>query len=167
MLRRRRSPSQHHLVAEVEFAAGSHQRWPKAKVTLETVGEWNKETPPEAMLITKFLSRLVGWPDAFDRYYGRLVNAATMELLEIITTCTLDNEAEARSFTGYGMPLDVLSRRLYEDEHQAAYGVLILIPERVSEITGPAYAHVGATLQTRKSKVALELKMPPYEPEWR
>jgi hypothetical protein len=163
----RRATSQLHLVCDVEFAASSHKRWPEATVTLERVGEWSKDTPPEAILVTRFLDRLVGWPDAFDRYYGRLVNVATMELLEIITTCALDNEAEARTFTGYGMPLDVLSRRHYEEEQQAAYGVVILIPERVSEITGPAYAHVGATLQTRKSKLALELRMPPYEPESR
>jgi hypothetical protein len=167
VLRLRRSQATRHLVAEVEFAAGSHKRWPEATVSVTRVGGWSQETPPEAILLTRFLSRLVAAPDAYDRYYGRLVNAALMELLALLTESVLKSEEKARQGKGYGMSIGVLRTRLDEQEQQAALGLLMLIPERVPEIARPAYARVTATLQTRKAKQRLELKMPPYEPESR
>jgi transposase InsO family protein len=61
VLRLRRSQATRHLVAEVKFAAGSHKGWPEAAVSVTRLGGWSEETPPEAILITRFLSRLVGW----------------------------------------------------------------------------------------------------------
>jgi hypothetical protein len=55
----RRTPPQRHLGCEVEFAAGSNKRWPEAEVRTTQLNYWGDETPPEAMLLTRFLSRLV------------------------------------------------------------------------------------------------------------
>jgi hypothetical protein len=165
---RRSAPPTSHLVCSVEFAAGSNHRWPEAVVSLSDPENWFDRTPPEAFLLPMFFGRLTGAPDAYDRFYGRLVNAAMVELLDLLTASILESQEKAQRPTkGYGMTIDVLRKRLHEEERQAAEAVLMLIPERVGEITGPSYARITATLQTKKDKLGLALNMPPHEPESR
>jgi hypothetical protein len=165
---RRSPPPTPHLVCSVEFAAGSNHRWPEAVVSVSQPEDWFERTPPEAVLLPMFLGRLTGLPDAYDRFYGRLVSAALMELLDLLTASILESQEKAQRPTkGHGMTIDVLRKRSWEPEQQAAEALLLLIPERVSAITGPSYARITATLQTKKDKLKLDLKMPPHEPETR
>jgi hypothetical protein len=101
-----------------------------------------------------FLGRLTGVPDVYDHFYGRFVSAALMELLGLLTASILESQEKAQRPTkGYGMTADALRKRLWEEEQQAAEALLMLIPERVSAITGPSYARITATLQTKKDKL--------------
>jgi len=155
-----------HLVGSVEFAAGSNHRWPEAVVKISQPENWPASTPPEAVLLPILFSRLTRTPDAYDRYYGRHVNAATVELLDLLTANILEAEERAQKPTkGHGMTADVLRPRQWAEEQHAVQGLLMLIPERVSQITGPVYACVTATLQSRGDKLGLKLSMPPHESE--
>lgn len=153
-------------MGSVDFAAGSNHRWPEAIVTVSQPDNWPASTPPEAVLLPMLFSRLTGTPDAYDRYYGRHVNAAMVELLDLLTASILEDEEWAQKSTrGHGMTADVLRSRQWAEEQHAVQGLLMLIPERVSQITGPVYARVAATLQSRDDKLGLKLSMPPREPE--
>jgi hypothetical protein len=153
-------------VGSVEFATGSSHRWPEAVVKVSQPENWPASTPPEAVLLPMLFSRLTGTPDSFDRYYGRHINAATVELLDLITASILEDQEAARKPTkGHGMTADVLRPRQWAEEQHAAEGLLMLIPERVSQIPGPVYARVAATLHSRSDKLGLKLTMPPHEPE--
>jgi hypothetical protein len=162
----RRREITHHLVGSVEFAAGSNHRWPEAVVSVSQCESWTDNTPAEAFLLTQFFSRLTAAPGAFDRHYGHFVNAATVELLDLLTEGTLESEAKNQGLQkGYGMTIDVLKPRPWTEEQQAAQGLLMLIPERVSQIAGPSYARVVTTLRTKGDKLDLALTRPQHEPE--
>jgi hypothetical protein len=161
------APTVKHLTCSVEFAAGSNKRWPEAVVSLSTPENWFERTPPEAELFPLMLWRLIGLPDAWDRYYGHAVAAALIELLDFISWRALESEEKARSLKSYGLPTDAMRIRAGETEEQAVQALLSLVPERVEAITGPSYACVTASLITKKDKMQLDLQMPRYEPETR
>ncbi len=166
-LRLRPRPATHHLTCAVEFALVGGSRWPQAVVTILPSEDWLESTPPEALLFPRMLQRLTAAPDAYDRFYGRLVAAALMELLDHLTAQALTSEEVAQRPTkGYGMTVEVLSPRADERAEKAGAVLLKSIPERVRQLDRPAYARVVANLQTKR-KLGLHLELPSHEPEHR
>ncbi len=111
-----------------------------------------------------FIGRLTTLPDAWDRYYGRDVAAALLELLGLMTEYALKGEEEARHLKGYGMTDVLPGRKDNERSEKAAQALLAFMPQRVGQMKGRLYATVTAALVTKKS-LKLKLTTPAHESE--